>query len=44
MPRPVIHDNHCNWLSWKAHRPRSSTEGRLRATRAVLIGCQVSAG
>jgi Purple acid Phosphatase, N-terminal domain len=38
-----IHDNHCNWLSRKVHRPRSSTEGRLRATRAVLIGCQVSA-
>src|SRR5262245_52043070 len=30
-------------LSEKAHRPRSSTEGRLRANRAVLIGCQVSA-
>jgi len=44
MPRPAIHDNHWNLLSLKAHRPRSSTEGRLRATRAVLIGCQVSAG
>jgi hypothetical protein len=29
---------------WRCHRPRSSAEGRLRATRAVLIGCQLIAG
>ena len=44
MPRSVIPANHWNWLSWKAHRPRRSAEGRRRATRAVLRGCQVSAG
>jgi len=44
MPRPAIPANHWNWLSWKAHRPRRSTASRLRATRAVLIGCQVPAG
>src|SRR5262247_3023135 len=27
----------------KGHRPHGSMEGWLRATRAVLIGCQVSA-
>ena len=44
IPRPAIPANHWNWLSWKAHRPRRSTAGRLRATRAVLIGCQLTAG
>jgi hypothetical protein len=44
IPRPAIPANHWNLLSWKAQRPCRSTAGRLRATRDVLIGCQVSAG
>ena len=31
-------------LREKGHRPHGSVEGRLRVNRAVLIGCQVSAG
>ena len=37
---PLLH----KVLREKGHRSHGSVEGRLRATRAVLIGCQVSAG
>ena len=36
---PLLH----KVLREKGHRSHGSVEGRLRATRAVLIGCQVSA-
>jgi len=41
LPTP---DEHRSSLQRKAHGPRGSVEGRLRVHRAVLIGCQMSAG